>query len=146
MNNNTVQERGEVIGNKRVNDTNYGQPTDAMTTMATTVTTTDVDNAEREFEMISSQNANTHNANVAKGHNATYIEIVSEKDETGQPLSVLEVDLIISREKGKETRRLAMNFAGIDVENQQMIEKSVNINRESFEQLKSFFSNLDWNS
>tara|TARA_Y100000389_G_C17455170_1_gene517659 strand:+ start:414 stop:836 length:423 start_codon:yes stop_codon:yes gene_type:complete len=140
MDNNTVQEQGEVIGKERINNTNYGQPTGAMTTMASPVTT-GVDNAEREIEMVDAKSSN-----VADIHNATYIEIISEKDETGQPLSVLEVDLIISREKGKETRRLAMNFTGIDVEKQKMIENSVNINRESFEQLKNFFSNLDWNS
>lgn len=141
MDNNAIQEQSEVIGNERVNNTNYGQPTGTMTTMASPVTT-DVNNTEREVEVVGVEK-NAHNTN---NHNATYIEIISEKDEMGQPLSVLEVDLIISREKGKETRRLAMNFAGIDVENQQMIEKSVNINRESFEQLKNFFSNLDWNS
>ena len=141
MNNNIAKE--QVIGNnhERIDDSNYGQPTGAMTTMATPVTS-NVDNSEREIEVVGVKKDNNNTNN----HNATYIEIISEKDEMGQPLSVLEVDLIISREKGKETRRLAMNFAGIDVENQQMIEKSVNINRESFEQLKNFFSNLDWNS
>jgi hypothetical protein len=79
-------------------------------------------------------------------HANTYIEIISEKDESGQPLSVLEVDLVISREKGRETRRLEMNFAGIDVEKKQMIEKSVSIDRQNFEILKNFFCNLDWNS
>jgi hypothetical protein len=39
-----------------------------------------------------------------------------------------------------------MNFAGIDMEKKEMVEKSINIDRESFEQLKQFFSNLDWNS
>jgi hypothetical protein len=77
---------------------------------------------------------------------STYIEIVSEKDDAGQPISILEVDLVISREKGKETRRLSLNFAGIDLEEQKMIEKSVNIDRDNFERLKSFFCNLDWNS
>jgi hypothetical protein len=82
----------------------------------------------------------------ARPHANTYIEIISEKDESGQPLSVLEVDLVISREKGRETRRLEMNFAGIDVEKKQMIEKSVSIDRQNFEILKNFFCNLDWNS
>lgn len=79
-------------------------------------------------------------------HSDTYIEIITEKDESGQPLSVLEVDLVISREKGKETRRLQINFAGIDVIKKEMIEKSVDIDRQSFERLKHFFCNLDWNS
>lgn len=79
-------------------------------------------------------------------HANTYIEIVAERDESGQPLSILEVDLVISREKGKETRRLEMNFAGIDLEKKEMIEKSVSISRENFEILKHFFCHLDWNS
>lgn len=79
-------------------------------------------------------------------HANTYIEIVAETDETGQPVSILEVDLVISREKGRETRRLEMNFAGIDMTKKEMIEKSVSISRENFEILKHFFCNLDWNS
>jgi hypothetical protein len=76
----------------------------------------------------------------------TYIEVITEKDEEGQPVSVLEVDLVISREKGKETRRLSMSFTGIDFEKKEMIEKSVNLDKESFEFLKKFFTQLDWNS
>lgn len=76
----------------------------------------------------------------------TYIEVVTEKDESGQPISVLEVDLVISREKGQETRRLSLNFAEVDVKNQEMVEKSVNIDRECFEVLKKYFCQLDWNS
>jgi hypothetical protein len=79
-------------------------------------------------------------------HSETYIEIITEKDESGQPLSVLEVDLVISREKGRETRRLQINFAGIDMTKKEMVEKSVDIDRHSFERLKHFFCNLDWNS
>jgi len=77
---------------------------------------------------------------------STYIEVITEKDVDGQPVSVLEVDLVISREKGTETRRLSMNFTGIDFEKKEMIEKSVNLDRESFEILKKFFTQLDWNS
>ncbi len=76
----------------------------------------------------------------------TYIEIISEKDDAGQPISILEVDLVISREKGKETRRLSLSFAGIDLEKKEMIEKSVNIDEDNFERLKNFFCNLDWKS
>lgn len=77
---------------------------------------------------------------------STYIEIISEKDEAGQPISILEVDLVISREKGKETRKLSLSFAGIDLDKKEMIEKSVNIDKDNFEKLKDFFCNLDWNS
>jgi hypothetical protein len=87
-----------------------------------------------------------HMLNLNKGLPSTYIEIITEKDSDGQPISVLEVDLVISREKGKETRKLSMNFAGIDLEKKEMIEKSVNLDQESFDVLKKFFTQLDWNS
>jgi len=126
-NTDTVQERKDVISSNRITDSNYGQQ---ITDTLKTVPKEESQTTTQEY-----QNVN---------HNKTYIEIVTEKDATGQPLSVLEVDLIISREKGQETRRLAMSFAGI--ENQQMVEKTVNIDRDSFEKLKLFFSSLDWNS
>ena len=126
-NTDTVQERKDVISSNRMTDSNYGQQ------IADTSKT-----VPKEESQITTQETQRLN------HNKTYIEIVTEKDATGQPLSVLEVDLIISREKGQETRRLAMSFAGI--ENQQMVEKTVNIDRDSFEKLKLFFSSLDWNS
>jgi hypothetical protein len=85
-------------------------------------------------------------SNLNNLHPSTYIELIVEKDASGAPLSVLEVDLVISREKGKETRKLAMNFAGIDIVKKEMIEKSVSIDRENFEVLKNFFCKLDWNS
>jgi hypothetical protein len=85
-------------------------------------------------------------SNLNNLHPSTYIELIVEKDASGAPLSVLEVDLVISREKGKETRKLAMNFAGIDMVKKEMIEKSVSIDRENFEVLKNFFCKLDWNS
>ncbi len=87
-----------------------------------------------------------HMLNTFDNSPSTYIEIITEKDEDGQPISVLEVDLVISREKGKETRRLSMNFAGIDFEKKEMIEKAVNLDRDSFDLLKKFFTQLDWNS
>lgn len=124
---NTVQERQDVISSNRMPDSSYGQQ---IADTLQTVSKEEIQTTTQETQNVS--------------HNKTYIEIITEKDPTGQPLSVLEVDLIISREKGQETRRLAMNFAGI--ENQQMVEKTVNIDRDSFEKLKLFFSNLDWNS
>jgi hypothetical protein len=85
-------------------------------------------------------------SNSAQQKPMTYIEIVTEKDEQGQPLSVLEVDLVISREKGQETRSLSINFAGIDTEKKELIEKSVSIDEEGFYILKQFFSQLEWNN
>lgn len=133
---NTVQERQDVINSNRMPESNYGQQiTDTLKTVS-----------KEEIETTQESQFVSVNKEIETGvnHNKTYIEIITEKDATGQPLSVLEVDLIISREKGQETRRLAMNFAGI--ENQEMIEKTVNIDKDSFEELKLFFSNLDWNS
>ena len=122
----------EVIGS-RITDSNYGNVV-SESTLAT----------RNPKEVINEELTNS--TLLESPHNKTYIEIVAEKDSQGQPLSVLEVDLIISREKGRETRRLSMNFAGINMEKKEMVEKSINIDRESFEQLKQFFSNLDWNS
>lgn len=127
-----IENSQEVIGS-RIADSNYGNVV-SESTLAT----------RNSKESISEDLTNS--TLLKSPHNKTYIEIVAEKDNQGQPLSVLEVDLIISREKGRETRRLSMNFAGIDMEKKEMVEKSINIDRESFEQLKQFFSNLDWNS
>lgn len=92
------------------------------------------------------QNIREQNVNHGNNNPVTYIEIITEKDESGQPLSVLEVDLIISREKGEEKRSLSINFAGIDTEKKELVEKSVNINQDSFHQLKEFFAQLEWNN
>jgi hypothetical protein len=127
-----IENSQEVIGS-RIADSNYGNVV-GESTLATRNSKEAVSEELKSSTLLESP------------HNKTYIEIIAEKDNQGQPLSVLEVDLIISREKGRETRRLSMNFAGIDMEKKEMVEKSINIDRESFEQLKQFFSNLDWNS
>lgn len=127
-----IENSQEVIGS-RITDSNYGNVV-GESTLAT----------RNSKEAVSEELTNS--TLLESPHNKTYIEIIAEKDNQGQPLSVLEVDLIISREKGRETRRLSMNFAGIDMEKKEMVEKSINIDRESFEKLKQFFSNLDWNS
>ena len=127
-----IENSQEVIGS-RITDSNYGNVV-GESTLAT----------RNSKEAVSEELTNS--TLLESPHNKTYIEIIAEKENQGQPLSVLEVDLIISREKGRETRRLSMNFAGIDMEKKEMVEKSINIDRESFEQLKQFFSNLDWNS
>ena len=130
--NDMAEENGSVLTTERVPNSSYGESIDSPSTVLQTesvVMSTDLSDA-----------TNVHQ------NGKTYIEIVASKDESGQPMSVLEVDLIISREKGKENRRLAMNFAEIDVKSKQILEKSVNIDQESFRKLKEFFSNLDWNS
>lgn len=136
---NTTEKSQNVMSTSRISNSNYGNPIEDSTLSV----------VEKEIDINHNQNnINDNKNNIPENplYNKTYIEIIAEKDSQGQPLSVLEVDLIISREKGKETRRLCMNFAGIDMEKKEMIEKSINIDRESFEQLKEFFSNLDWNS
>jgi hypothetical protein len=124
--NDIVEESGSVLTTERVSNSSYGESLETPGNI--------VNEVEEEDAYDSSPNEKT------------YIEIVASTDESGQPMSVLEVDLIISREKGKENRRLTMNFAEIDEKSKQIIEKSVNINKESFMELKEFFSNLDWNS
>tara|TARA_R110001592_G_scaffold92035_8_gene268761 strand:- start:1906 stop:2298 length:393 start_codon:yes stop_codon:yes gene_type:complete len=130
MNDNVIEE-GSVMTTDRVSSSSYGKS---------------LDNAEQD--QVDSVKVAQHVTNLERpiSNGKTYIEIVATKDDSGQPMSVLEVDLIISREKGKENRRLAMNFAEIDVASKQIVEKSVNIDRDSFEKLKDFFTNLDWNS
>jgi hypothetical protein len=76
----------------------------------------------------------------------TYIEIVTKIDEEHRPVSVLEIDLVISREKGQEYRSLSINFAEIDSVKQELIEKSISLNEDSFYVLKQFFSQLEWNN
>lgn len=126
--NDIVEESGSVLTTERVSNSSYGESLEVPGNIVNEV------NEEVAYNKNSSPNEKT------------YIEIVASTDDSGQPMSVLEVDLIISREKGKENRRLTMNFAEIDEKSKQIIEKSVNINKESFMQLKEFFSNLDWNS
>ncbi len=130
MNDNVIEE-GSVMTTDRVSSSSYGKS---------------LDNAGQD--QVDDVKVTQHVTNLEgpSSNGKTYIEIVATKDDSGQPMSVLEVDLIISREKGKENRRLAMNFAEIDVASKQIVEKSVNIDRDSFEQLKNFFTNLDWNS
>lgn len=135
MNDNIIEEGNSVMTTERVSSSSYGN---SITATDTVESNSVVENGLQnpEGEVVKSPNS----------HGRTYIEIVATRDESGQPMSVLEVDLIISREKGKENRRLTMNFAEIDEASKQIVEKSVNIDRGSFNELKEFFSNLDWNS
>jgi len=138
MNDNIIEESNGVMTTKRVSDSSYGNAIAATDTIEPNNIVENVTNNPVEM--------NNNSESTPKSHGRTYIEIVATKDEAGQPMSVLEVDLIISREKGKESRRLTMNFAEIDEASKQIVEKSVNIDRDSFNELKEFFSNLDWNS
>jgi len=132
--NDIVEENGSILTTDRVSNSSYGESLDSPSTSTI---------LQSEGVVMSTDLGDTTNVHQ---NGKTYIEIVASKDESGQPMSVLEVDLIISREKGKENRRLAMNFMELDVKSKQIVEKSVNIDQESFRELKEFFSNLDWNS
>jgi hypothetical protein len=58
---------------------------------------------------------------------------------------LLELDLVVFREKGEQTRYLNLSFAQPD-ENGVMKSVSVNLNEESFNNIREFFKQLDWNS
>jgi hypothetical protein len=91
-------------------------------------------------------NQNNNLDNKENQYSETYLELITERDESNQPLSVLEVDLVISREKGKENRNLSINFTGIDIEKKEMIEKRVTLDKQNFDIIKNFFSQLRWDS
>lgn len=54
--------------------------------------------------------------------------------------SKFEVDLITYREKGQQVKYLSVSFTD---SNQNVA--SLSLNQESFNTIKSFFANLDWN-
>lgn len=57
----------------------------------------------------------------------------------------LELDLVVFREKGEQTRYLNLSFAQPD-ENNETKSVSINLNEESFNTIREFFKQLDWNS
>lgn len=72
---------------------------------------------------------------------STYLCIGNEND--GQ----LEIDLIQFREKNVSMRYLSFTFSGINPKNGQIQNAFINVdNKEAFETIKKFFSQLDWNS
>ena len=58
---------------------------------------------------------------------------------------ILELDLVVFREKGEQTRYLSISFAQPD-EKGNMKSVSINLNEESFQNVKKFFEQLDWQS
>lgn len=56
----------------------------------------------------------------------------------------LEVDLVTFREKGIQTKYLSINFIDETKNPPQLFSKS--LDQESFNTLKKFFSQLDWNN
>lgn len=60
-------------------------------------------------------------------------------------IGVLEVDLVLMREKGSVIKFLDLTFSGINPENnQQQTAKKVIESKEDFETLKTFINQLDW--
>ncbi|HUS49429.1 MAG TPA: hypothetical protein VMZ91_04655, partial [Candidatus Paceibacterota bacterium] len=55
-----------------------------------------------------------------------------------------EVDLVTFREKGQQTKYLSLSFVDENHNPSQVFTKS--LDQESFNMLKKFFSQLDWNS
>lgn len=57
----------------------------------------------------------------------------------------LEFDLIVFREKGEQTRYLNVTFGQKDGNNEPST-VSISLNEESFNSIREYFKNLDWNS
>ena len=57
----------------------------------------------------------------------------------------LELDLVAYREKGEQTRYLSVTFGQKDDQGEPA-SVSINLNEESFNTIREYFKNLDWNS
>ena len=67
----------------------------------------------------------------------TYLGLSSKTEEIEQ---ILEFDLVTARQKGEEIRYLSISVKG----NGQ--DASINVDEEAFNKIKTFFSQLEWNS
>ncbi len=66
-------------------------------------------------------------------------------DPSNPSSGVLELDLVVFREKGEQTRYLSITFSQKD-EKGEPASVSINLNEESFNSIREYFKNLDWNS
>ena len=57
----------------------------------------------------------------------------------------LELDLVVFREKGEQTRYLTITFGQKD-QSGEPATVSINLNEESFNSIREYFKNLEWNS
>lgn len=57
----------------------------------------------------------------------------------------LEFDLVVFREKGEQTRNLTITFGQKD-QSGEPAEVSIKLNEESFNVIREYFKNLEWNS
>ena len=72
--------------------------------------------------------------NIIKTPTETYICLNSEDG------SKFEVDLITYREKGQQVKYLAVSFTDA-----KQSTATISLNQESFDNIKTFFKQLDWN-
>ena len=72
----------------------------------------------------------------------TYIAL---GDATNPESGKLELDLIVFREKGEQTRYLNVSFTQKD-EGGQPSTVAISLNEESFNSIREFFKDLEWNS
>lgn len=66
-------------------------------------------------------------------------------DQSNPASGTLELDLVVFREKGEQTRCLNITF-GQKNGNNEPSSVSISLNEESFNSIKEYFKNLDWNS
>lgn len=81
------------------------------------------------------------NADVTKTDNETYFKY---QDQDG---GNMEIDLITFREKGMETRYLSLSVTGINIDNEPPTPQQALLtigSKDSFDKLKLFFSQLNW--
>ena len=67
------------------------------------------------------------------------------KNTAGEVSGILDIDLISFRERGKESRYLSISSVGSDASGSQSESRIYINNREDFDKLKAFISNLNWN-
>ena len=69
----------------------------------------------------------------------TYLSLGNERDGN------IEMDLVTFREKGQQVRYLSFLINSLDT-NQQPVSASLSLDEQSFNHIKEFFSQLEWNS
>ena len=75
----------------------------------------------------------------------TYLGLAFQSDDETVANS-LEIDLVTARQRGEEVRYLAVTVMTKTADMEESAEVSINLDRESFDKLKIFFNQLEWNS
>lgn len=73
----------------------------------------------------------------------TYLALAS-KDDTNASENMIEFDLTTARHKGEEIRYFYININNLN--NGKVNEFGISLDEQGFNELKSFFSKLEWNS